>query len=309
MPPTDPIFCLIDNTEHDCREYLHNHLKKLGVSQEKYYLEYVKKYDLLTGEPIKFKSVDQYLNSDFNDKRNMKKWLLSQGKTAENWSIEWLKKRKESKSLVYSPTQVELLSLMAPSMHFYQRFGDYYKICREIGLVDKFSFIKLDAKKYRPITKIIQDTREKRPLNFKNVSIEVAKLDVGDYGLPDSDLYKVYVERKSISDFAQTVTRDRGRFEREIERAKQSNKHLVVLVESPLSTALSFDYLPQMKFSQVKPAHAFKNVRDILQKYSNVQFLFVNGRVEAANYLVKILSLGATAGQIDLQWYYENKLI
>lgn len=309
MDPGEPVFCLIDNTEHDCREYLHNYLKKIGISQEKYYVEYVKKYDLLTGEPIKFKSVDQYLNSDFNDKRNMKKWLLSQGKIAENWSVDWLKKRKENKSLVYSPSQVELLSLMAPSMHFYQRFCNYYELCDSIGLKNKFSLLPIKRDDFKPVKSLIQDTREKKPLNFKDIKIEIAKLDVGDYGLPEKQSKNIYIERKSISDFAQTVTRDLGRFEREIERAKVNDKYLIVLVETALSSALHFDYLPQMQFSQVKPVHAFKNVRELLQKYNNIQFLFVNGRVEAANYLIKIFGLETIAKNIDLQWYYDNKLI
>ena len=53
-----------------------------------------------------------------------------------------LTKRKREKGLEYTPTEVELRTLLVPPISYYQIiFEDYYKLCEEIGLKNKLSQI------------------------------------------------------------------------------------------------------------------------------------------------------------------------
>ena len=66
--------------------------------------------------------------------------------------------------------------------------------------------------KLHPIT-IIQDTREQRPLDFSpfpSVSVEVAKLDYGDYAIKGYET-SVAFERKSVSDLIGSIKDCAGR--------------------------------------------------------------------------------------------------
>ncbi len=133
----------------------------------------------------------------------------------------------------------------------------------------------------------------------------------------------VYIERKSVSDFAGTLnarenTRENkkkddtlftnlDRFDRELARAKENGHYIVMLVEVKITDALSFDYLPQMRWSRVKPSHVMKNLRDFLVKYPlNFQAVFVDGRVEAARVALKVFGMGEQVKSVDLQHAYEE---
>ena len=70
-----PVICKVDGKEFKDEKSLHLSLRGYGLNKEKYYHTYYPKKDLLTGETLNFKTKEQYFNSDFNDKNNMKKWL------------------------------------------------------------------------------------------------------------------------------------------------------------------------------------------------------------------------------------------
>jgi hypothetical protein len=115
-------------------------------------------------------------------------------------------KRKEKKGLEYSPTQVELRTLLVPPIQYYNElFGDYYELCEEIGLKNKHansSEIIYSSEYAKPNCKIYINTREKMPLKFKDVETEVRTLKFGDYAFSDEAAScKCYIERKSVSDF------------------------------------------------------------------------------------------------------------
>lgn len=303
-----PVICLVDKTEHDCLEHLHLYLRKLKIKQEDYYVKYHKKLDLLTGDPIKFKNPEQYLATDFNDKRNLKKWVQQNPEKGKEWCLTWFKNRIAEKELKFAPSHAELLTLTGPSMHYFESIGGYNKICESLGLTVKFKnqeliFTPLPAK-----AKVIIDTREQLPLNIAWPTV-TDTISCGDYGLDAAHDKKVYIERKSQQDFRQTLTRDLGRFQREIARAKEEGSYLVVLVESPINDIVAFDFMKKaMKhMARVKAtsAHVFKNMRDIMKENDNVQFLFVANRKEAAKATVKILELGESVKHIDLQYAAE----
>ena len=87
--------------------------------------------------------------------------------------------------------------------------------------------------------KIIIDTREQLPLQFDNKQITETirqKLNVGDYGCVFEDGYEVpvYFERKSLTDLFGTLGEGYERFKKEIVRAKETDKKIIIIVEKCL---------------------------------------------------------------------------
>ena len=84
---------------------------------------------------------------------------------------------------------------------------------------------------------LISDTREKKNQHIlayfdkTGIKYEICKLDFGDY----MDVYRpeIVIDRKqNIAELAKNVTgKDRDRFVRELERAKDAGSKLVILVE------------------------------------------------------------------------------
>jgi len=130
------VICKIDGKEFKDEKSLHLALRGYGLNKEKYYHKYFPRKDLLTGEIINFKNKEQYFNNDFNDKNNMKRWLKEQPiESARDYCKQLLIKRRKDKDLIYSPSQVELRSIMSPSIIFYNKiFNDYYELCSSLKL-------------------------------------------------------------------------------------------------------------------------------------------------------------------------------
>ena len=90
--------------------------------------------------------------------------------------------------------------------------------------------------------KIIVDTREKENKNIlqylsnKNIPYIRRKLDFGDYSYMIDDLSyenEFSIERKmSLTELSGNIAQYRDRFERELQRAKESNAKLILLVEN-----------------------------------------------------------------------------
>jgi hypothetical protein len=309
------VICKVDGKEFRDDKALHMALKGYGLNKVKYYQKYFERRDLLTNELINFKTKEQYLNSDFNDKNNMKKWLKAQTpEKAQEYCKELLIKRKEVKNLTYSPTQVELRTIMAPSIIFYNSiFKDYYDICSSIGLENKFIYPNLvgDHFKNKLTNKdiIYVDTREQSWLKF-NTPFEIKTLGFGDYAC-SNDNCGCFIERKSLSDFISTLSvKNFDRFKNEIEKAKKNNSYIIVMVEEKLTSALSFQYLPHIsKKIKATPEYIFHNVRELLQSYDNLQFLFVDGRSEMTRIIESIFASNCFYKKIDLQLAYDMKIL
>lgn len=330
------LFCLIDQSSHPDRESLHRHLRKLKIKQEDYYTQFAPQRDRFTGEIIPFKApVERYLTLEFKDKNNLRKWIKQDSLEAREWAVDFLRKRKEEKGLIYAPCQVELRSLMCPTIPFYDHIGGYSTICNQLGYISRydgaFSFSALPSDAV-----IIEDTREQTPLQIATKTLQ-QKLNYGDYGLAAPHDKGIYIERKSLNDFVSTLS-DRkidrrsgddsnlARFTRELERATEAGAYVVMLVEADINDALGFNFLPQFsrRFGQrfdpkcrrmvpceyrgVLPEHIFKNLRDIFHQFPlSFQTLFVKNRSEAAAAVVKLLSAGESVKQVDLQLSYETK--
>jgi hypothetical protein len=299
--------CLIDDTEHYGINELHVYLRKLKVTQKDYWEKYHPKFDFLTGEKIEYKNYKQYYISDFTDKKNLNKWCNLYPEKGVEWGKNYLRRRKEEKGLIRAPHHVELRSLYSPNVRYFEKYSDYAAICRELGFEVKFNYKQeIISKPLSKDNKIIIDTREQDPLSLKNSYINTLKF--GDYALANEKT-PIRVERKGLSDFVGSFGKDIERLKREIQRAKDANGYLIVLIEKDVNKSLSFNYQFETRYAKVSPDHVFKNMRDCLAEFDNLQFLFVDGRKEAARVLIKLFEMGEQVKTCDLQYFYElNKL-
>ncbi len=280
------------------------------IKQSQYYPKFYPRRDLLTGETIPFEDKLQYFSTYFVSKRNLNQWVNNAPKKeVENFCKEILVFRKNEKSLIWAMSQVELRSLGLPgAITFNKVFGDYYQLVESLGFRNKFIYFdeKLNWKINHSLTAfpIIIDSRESKPLRFRHPT-QVTKLEFGDYTL-SNPVNKVFIERKGLADLIQTLSVGYERFESEICRAVMSDSYLIVLVEEKLSNALTFNFLPWISNKiRAKPSFIFHRVRELIQKYSNIQFLFVDGRKTAANIVSNILFTNDLPKQIDLQLAYD----
>lgn len=302
--------CLIDQSEHPTLEDLHKHLQhRLKVRQEAYYTKYHPRVDWHTGEPIPYKDRDQYLAAEFTCREHATKWVAANPVKGREWAVRWLAGRREAKRLTYPPSQVELATLIAPTIHHYDR---YNRVCEGLGYVPRFDGT-LEGGPLPAGAHVVVDTREQKPLELAATTV-VGKVNCGDYALDPEHDQGVYIERKSLNDFVGTLSTravrgedsNLARFTRELERAKECGGYVIILVECTLERALHFDDLPEMSHTKVSPDHTFKHLRDLLSRFDNIQALFVNGRAEAAVAVVKLLAAGASVKRVDVQFAYET---
>ena len=311
------VSCKICDKEFEKDKSLHLHIKAHKLSIEQYYHQNFPRHDLHTKELIKYKNKDQYFSSDFNNKRNLKSWLKSiPNKQAQEYCAALLQKRKEEKGLVYAPTQVELRTLPMPPIQYYELlFDSYYKLCKKIGYKNKFKCIptkKEYEETYSDDHLIYIDSREQKPLEIEDFPTEVRGLKFGDYCLNDKEkTQNTYIERKSVPDLIGTLSSGLERFKNEINRAAEENAYMVILVERNLNDCLAFNRLKHVykKNTRVTPDFIFHNIRDLIQEFSHIQFLFVNGRDECIRIVKKLLLSDVLKEKHDLQLAYELKLL
>jgi len=309
--------CLICNQSFDKEEDFFSHVR-FGhkMSQAAYFQSKYPRYDKQTGDIIKFKSRESYFENDFNDKRNLKKWLSLQDlETQKQWCIDALKKRKESKGLIYTPSQLELRTVMIPSVNFLNGlFGDYYSLASELGFKNKY--VELKSKlEITPIdkntNKIVIDTREQNPLVFQNFPTISQKLDEGDYALEDESVsFKTRIERKSVADLYGTLNKHNySRFVREITRAKAKKVKMLVLIEGTFEQVYAFPHLPQCKTVKASGDYIFHLMRGLIQSFPSIQFLFVKNREESVKVIETLLQTKGEWIKYDLQLAYDLGLL
>ena len=129
---------------------------------------------------------------------------------------------------------------------------------------------------------VIIDTREQTPWRF-SAEVEVARgtLHTGDYSLAGHES-AICIERKSLDDLVQTVTRGRERFERELERMR-SFAFKAVLIEASLADLRDHRYT-----SQALPAAIFGSCCCLHVDYG-VPFLWCHDRAIAARVCERVL--------------------
>lgn len=133
--------------------------------------------------------------------------------------------------------------------------------------------------------KIIIDTREQAPLTFKHKEVKEAvkgMLKVGDYAVMfGDDVFPVHFERKSLNDLYGTLSQGYTRFRKEIDRAKEMNVRLIIIVEGSLTRVLH-----GVGYSQRTPESIVYQIFTIYARHG-VETVFCNNRDEVAEYITQ----------------------
>lgn len=307
--------CAVCEKDFASDRQLHAHIKVHKMRMVEYYQTHHPRHDKYDDSIIKFKNKKQYYSTDFNSRENLRNWLKeTPPEVSKKYCKDILADRKSKKDLIYSPSQVELRTLLFPPIQHYNKiFGDYYSLCKELEYKNKFTNVdnivlgeEYDKEKY----KIFIDTREQKPLKFER-AFRVRKLKFGDYAFSDKDVScNSYIERKSIVDFVGTISGGFERFQNEINRAKEADAYLVIVVEKSLSQAMSFPELKEIS-SKIKatPEFIFHRVRSLIQDNDHIQFLFTKDTHEASRVTEKIFTMGCLFKKIDLQLAYDKKIL
>lgn len=286
-------------TEKEFKKFLRDNKTLLAD----YFEEHEPRYDLLTNQKIAFKDRKTYFHTDFVDKRHMAKWLKDQYKPEQReYILRKLNHRKQEKDWKFAPSQVECRSLKdIPALNVVDYWSDE-KLWKSFGLPRKCQYID-----YEPVFEDLNDailaidSREQKPLKFENIQTKPIKLAFGDYCFINEPYFSnVFIERKSIQDLWGTMSGGYERFNKEVERAKSQDGYLIVVVDYQFSKAQSYNY--NKKYSKATADFIFHRIRELMQSFDNIQFVFSGGRKESVELIQKIGKLGEKAKTIDLQF-------
>jgi len=291
--------------EFDSEKALHAHIKKHGFYVADYYVQHYPRYNKLTGAPIQFKNKDQYFNTDFARRSQMKEWCkTSDQDEVKQYILKVLAERVIRKKWEHTPSYVELYKAKLPDISIYKKhFGSYTKASQEIGLEPLFNqhLTKKFFDDYNE--KIFIDTREQQPLYFKNS--ESLKLAFGDYTLSGDKFTNTFVDRKSATDFIGTFGNGFKRFQREMQRCVEVDCYMYIVVEKSIK-AIYKDYFPGKRLSTLN--WAFSNMVKLQHQFAgNCQFIFTENRTQSEIIIPKLLALGKELWETDMQYYIEEE--
>lgn len=301
----DSLVCKICNAEFSLLKEVHFHVARSHkITIEEYYITHYPKYDLYTRELIKFKNINFYNSTLFNNRTNLVQYFKKHPNDETNL-VKAIELRAKLKGLEFAPDTVSTRTSILPTPFLISHIGkDYNDICFKAGLKAKYDYkqelvfdnIKLD---------ILIDTREQDQLILMDCNTNITKLEVGDY-LCKNPYKKIAIERKSESDAINSLSGGYERLCAEFERAKSNEMYMVVLVETDLLNIINFDILKN-EHSKVKASgdYLMSQIRRIINRYPFVQFLFVKSRDEAARVLKNIFLLKNDVKTIDLQFSYD----
>ena len=301
------IDCLECRAEFKDSKSLHLHLKKHG-GQANYYAKWYPRYDLKTRELIDFENSEQYLSSYFNCPENRWAYLGAAAKEqGKDIILAEIAEKKKHKNLSFSPSQNwYVLNELADINSIRKFFGSYFEFCKEAGLncvynkkipQDFFS----QKQEFEDIF-IFIDTREQKPFSFKNGIVN--KLDFGDYTGSGDAYSKTFIDRKSLSDFKGTFGKGYERFKAEINRCKEFESFLFVIVEATIDEIVQTNV---GKF-QTNLSYCFHNVRDcLLENPNNLQIIFCKNRLQAQEMTKRVIYYGDELWNCDVQYFLDLK--
>lgn len=303
--------------EHTCKECsetfkseggLHRHLKVHDMDMATYYTTHYPRHNRLTQDLLPFKNKFDYFNTDFSTRAQMIKWC-NQGdpEAVKEYILNQLKLRIQSKNLKRAPNHLELELKKLPPIKIYQKlFGSYGAACKELNIKPLFSqpMLKTFPKEEENLEdiNIFIDTREQKPLKFKTSTAH--KLDFGDYTMGGDNYTYTYVDRKSEEDFKGTMGPGRDRFRRELQRTKDFNAFLYIVVETSIKHIKKHNNfgpykanLPYVWHNMHQFTHDFKG---------HCQFIFSGGRTYSRKLIPKLLYHGKKLWNVDLQYYIDS---
>jgi len=299
--------CKECDQEYGSLRSLHAHIKKHDVLLGDYYVKHFQRKDKLTGGLIPFKKYNQYFHTSFLNASNMRKWCKTAPKEeVKDFVINSIKDKLTSKNIKAGPPALYLETSGLPDMEICKDiFGSYKAVCEKFGMLPMLSGqLPKEFDDDFSNNHILIDTREQRPLPFKNS--ELLKLDVGDYGV-SGELYDyTFVDRKSYQDFGATVTGGYARFVKELERCKSLGCFLFIVIECDFDQIYWKNKSVYKKFNL---GYVLHNMRTIQAEYSDCcQFVFSGSREESVKLIPKVLVLGQKLWKVDLQYFWNKKI-
>lgn len=300
--------CMVCREEFETEKGLHVHLKKHKLDLATYYTSFFPRKNMLTGEPLPFKNKKDYFNNDFINRSQMLKWCNSANEDeVTRYCLEKLKKRIKDKQLSFGPNYLELKISQMPDIDTYKKcFSSYSEACKKVGTQPLFSkpidpdFFKGDEE-FEDLN-IFIDTREQKPLVFNKS--EDLKLDFGDYTVGGDDYNYTYVDRKAEQDFKGTLSGGIDRFRRELQRVKDFDSYLFIVVESDLNKIYKNNMFGPHKSNL---NFVYHNMRVLTHEFNgHCQFIFTGNRAESQSVIPKILTLGKKLWEVDLQYYIDR---
>lgn len=295
--------CLECRQEFSSQKGLHLHLKKHG-GMAGYYQKHYPRRDWFDDELIFFENADQYLSSIFNSHDNRVSFLknCSEQEGKDAIKIELSKEIKEKHNDYFPSQNYLVLSELADIRWIKKFYGSVFECAKELKINQRFNqklpkgFFSKDVSSLE----VLIDTREQKPYSYSK-SIQ-SKLDFGDYAAGGEFYSKTFVDRKSINDFKGTFGVGYERFCNEIERAKSFQSFIFVVVEGTIEGIKQQNEKTKFKTNL---SYSFHNVREILRKYDNIQFLFCNGREKGKELTQRVLYFGDELWNCDLQYYLD----
>jgi len=300
--------CKVCKDEFSSEKGLHLHLKKHKMDLATYYTTYYPRSNLSTGDPLPFKNKEDYFNKDFSSRTQLIKWCMKEEeKKVKPYVLDKLKNRINLKKLSKAPNHLELRIAGLPDIDSYKHlFGSYSKACRLVGVDPLFhqrvskDFFE-DSAKFEHL-KIFIDSREQQPLSFKNS--ELLKLDFGDYTVGGDDYSYTYIDRKSEQDFKGTLSGGVERFRRELERVKEFDSYLFIVIEGDISSIYKHNRWGPHKSNL---SFVYHNMRVLTHEFNgHCQFVFSGSRENSEKLIPKILKLGKKLWHSDLQYYIDK---
>ena len=303
--------CKICDAEFPSERSLHAHIKAHGILLVEYYTTFYPRKNLYTGEPIEFRDKKQYFSSYFSNRSEIRKWLETANKKEAKHILEiMLKDRIISKNLQYAPNHLELKLNNLPSINMFKNnFGSYNEVCKKLHVEPLYNKILknkfLELNENLDDMEILIDTREQKPLSFKNSKKQ--KLDYGDYTASGKYYNKTYIDRKSEEDFKSTMTVGYERFKREIERSIEFDSYLYIIIESSIKKII--DNNPKA-YHESNLKFIWHRMREITHKFPRkCQFVFSGGRNRSKNLIPILLYAGEEAWSTDVQYYIDERIL
>ena len=300
--------CKVCGAEVPCRTILHKHVKQEhSLKVEEYYVRYYDKRDLHTHEPITFKNVDFYLHTLFNNRRNLVTYFKNRPEDKSSL-IKCLELRRELKNLTVAPSTTDCRSVILPTPLLCKTIGaDYNEVCKAAGLMARFDYHQSLIFDTKTKLTISQDTREQKELKFPTAEVSETTMSIGDY-TSKSHYKKIYFDRKSLTDFCGSMSQGFERVSRECERARESGYYLIFGIENVMADVEAIPFTPFIK-DQIKatPEFLFSRMRELTNKFENVQFLFCAGRKELAAVMERVFRMENDIKSVDLQFMMDFK--
>ena len=302
--------CAECKKEFTSRASLHKHLKQHSLNLASYYTKYHPRLNKLTGEPLPFKRFEEYFERDFSTKQQLLKWCVQHPtEEVKNYILSLLEKRQLKKKRKYGPFHLETVNSFMPPISVYRKlYGSYNSVCHTIGCEPLYNKNLPKSFFEAPVPGdlvLAVDTREQKPLKFA-CATQTLKLDIGDYTTLGEYYNYTFVDRKSGSDLQGTLNKHNiERFKREIERAKEMDSYLFVVVESSVSKIIKENKIFNRRANM---DYVLRQIKEISHEYPRVcQFVFTGTREKASDLIPRLLIHGKQVWQTDVQYFLDQK--